>query len=320
MKHHIFCSVLLLLNLNYVIVLAQTATRSNTEWPLDKQLDVMKENQRSLVIEWIKSTGNQMLAEKRLRNYLAQDTDYFNAFNKFLCECCKTAFMSASKKSDGGGNPEWAAGIVVLQIPRDMLLSAIVPQLNPGKQLYGLLDGNDRDMAQYLEYQADDDSSSFRAYANYLSKHKKRGLPPGLIGYMIHKQPGKALVCVTDVFVKETKQSKELLWAEHVISDIIWKHDYGFLPKTKTEPEAITQLYILSKYDEWWVRLYVAEVMRQHKAFRQPEIIERLKKDEYLLVRKSIESFTKTVDMGKNSTTNKKETDLPQNNRDNNVE
>ena len=34
--------------------------------------------------------------------------------------------------------------------------------------------------------------------------------------------------------------------------------------------------------------LYVAQVMRQHRGFRRPEIIERLKKDDHSLVREAM--------------------------------
>jgi hypothetical protein len=52
--------------------------------------------------------------------------------------------------------------------------------------------------------------------------------------------------------------------------------------------EAAFQLEKLSKSDEWWVRMYVAAIIRQHPAFRCPEIVARLEKDSHPLVRETM--------------------------------
>jgi hypothetical protein len=77
-----------------------------------------------------------------------------------------------------------------------------------------------------------------------------------------------------------------------VVSNTIWKHEHGFLDKSKVEPEAMVQLDKLSKDDEWWVRLYGGEILRRHPAFRTPELLARLAADKHPLVQEAV-TFTK---------------------------
>jgi len=118
--------------------------------------------------------------------------------------------------------------------------------------------------------------------------HKEPPLP--LIRRMFDRSAGTALLTMSHVYTpfQDTARRRQLLWGEHVVSDTIWKHRHGFLPTTKVESEAATQIAKLSKDDAWWVRLYVAEILRQHPAFRTPELVERLTKDPHELVRDAI--------------------------------
>ena len=257
----------------------------------------MDENQRSLVIDWMQSVGDQKRVEGQIRNRLNHDPQFRHVYYTFVIECCELAFKPTNKTRMGEnvhGNIEWAAGIVVLQVPRDILLSAIVPQLDPGKRLDGILEGQDRDLAEYLEFQATNASPvCFQVYENYLRDHKSEP-PTGLIAYMIHKCPEKAFHCLMDIFPDTGNDAKKWLWAEHVIGNTLWKQKYGFVGEHDSDVEPIAQIDVLSKISHWWIRLYAAEIMRQHAEFRQMAIIERLKQDEHPLVRKAIMSFAKT--------------------------
>lgn len=48
----------------------------------------------------------------------------------------------------------------------------------------------------------------------------------------------------------------------------------------EAKPAAIEQLEKLAEHAQWWVRLYVLEVLRQHSELQSPEVRERLRKDE----------------------------------------
>jgi hypothetical protein len=111
---------------------------------------------------------------------------------------------------------------------------------------------------------------------------------------LYHEHPGDALLLMAHsaLLPDDPVKVKSLLWAEHVLGDAIWEHNNGFLDTTKVEPETAAELGKLCKYDEWWVRLYVAEILRQHPAFRTPELIARLAVDKNPLVRDAMD-FTK---------------------------
>jgi len=124
-----------------------------------------------------------------------------------------------------------------------------------------------------------------RQYAS--GKSEQPTLP--LISRMYELDPGEAMLTMMRVLLRENLDARrQIIWAEHVIADVLWKHEHKFLEPNQIDPPAADQLKKLSESPYWWARLYVAETMRQHLGFRQPEIIERLKKDEHLLVQKAV--------------------------------
>jgi hypothetical protein len=91
--------------------------------------------------------------------------------------------------------------------------------------------------------------------------------------------------------LRQPDELKAILWAEHVVSDVLWMQQYGFLSPDEVEPAATRELVKLSGHKEWWVRLYVAGIIRQHPSFRQPELIDRLQRDEHPWIREVITAF-----------------------------
>ncbi|HUU83155.1 MAG TPA: hypothetical protein VM243_06585 [Phycisphaerae bacterium] len=53
-------------------------------------------------------------------------------------------------------------------------------------------------------------------------------------------------------------------------------------------PGAARELVKLSRHEEWWVRLYAGQIMRQHAAFRQSELMELLGRDDHAMVRQVV--------------------------------
>jgi len=130
----------------------------------------------------------------------------------------------------------------------------------------------------------------FSLYYSRIWRDFRKGMDPpdGLIRYMYERNPGTALLTMNLAARLDRNESRQITWAEHVISDVIWKHTHKFLKPHVVEPVAAEQLAKLSRSKNWWARLYVAEIMCQHEGFRQPEIIQRLKKDDHPLVRKAM--------------------------------
>jgi hypothetical protein len=83
----------------------------------------------------------------------------------------------------------------------------------------------------------------------------------------------------------------EILLAEHVIGNAIWLNENGFAERfQRALPEVNAELTNLAKHREWWARLYVAEIMRQHPELRQANVVQRLCTDSNALVSKAAKS------------------------------
>jgi len=139
-------------------------------------------------------------------------------------------------------------------------------------------------------------------YLDFFQRALAEGKDPPrvLTRYLYERDPGGVVLMLTGLreYFGRTREEllsaderKAIFWAEHVISDTIWKHEYGFLDKDKVEPEAARELERLARHKEWWVRLYAAEIMRQHAAFRREVLVRRLAKDRHPLVREVAEKI-----------------------------
>jgi hypothetical protein len=80
---------------------------------------------------------------------------------------------------------------------------------------------------------------------------------------------------------RENRVPDEILVAEKIISHAISLKNWE---NGKLLPEAREQLAKLSEHREWWVRLYVAEIMRRHRELRLPDVLQKLSSDEHALV------------------------------------
>lgn len=90
---------------------------------------------------------------------------------------------------------------------------------------------------------------------------------------------------------RQEEKLQELLLAEHIVSSAIWLNNNGFVEYfQKVLPEAKVQLLKLSRYDQWWGRLYVAEIMRQNPELRLEDVLSRLSNDRDVSVRKVAKS------------------------------
>jgi len=192
-----------------------------------------------------------------------------------------------------------ALGLIAkqLEISDGDIFAAIVPYLDTDdealhKALLGVFSG--------FENASAGRPPDFSRYGGLISWEFRTGKEPswGLIRYMYERNPGVALLTVTRAAPSQERGDwKAILWGEHAIADVLWKHEHKFLPEGQVEPTAAQQLEKLSMSDHWWVRLYVAEIMRQYKGFRQKKIIERLKQDEHPLVRKAVQVFADAYDV-----------------------
>jgi hypothetical protein len=80
-------------------------------------------------------------------------------------------------------------------------------------------------------------------------------------------------------------ERREIELAEHLVSNAIWLKEHGFDDRfQKALPEAAAELAKLAKHDQWWARLYVVYIMRQHPELRQSDVLQELRADSNSLV------------------------------------
>ena len=140
----------------------------------------------------------------------------------------------------------------------------------------------------------------FRYYVDYLRRHGDRPLPLLLIGHMFRTSPTKALQAMLSVETKRNYPPKpndlttpfapehsRLLLADHEINDVLWTWEFKFNVLQERLETAQLRLVQFSEHDQWWVRLYAAEILRQHPGFELRDILERLQSDDHELVRKA---------------------------------
>jgi len=202
-----------------------------------------------------------------------------------------------------------ALGLIAghLKIRKDKIVSALIPYLETEDQevrkgLRGVL-------AEY-EPRSPETSTDFSYYGATIEGcfRNSTELPLGLVRHMFEKDPGAALITFMRAIpardrattaqilsaerlgtpLPDRATARQILWAEHLIADVLWKHEHKFLSPDQIDPPVATELEKASRSSHWWVRLYVAKIMRRHPGFRQPELIERLKKDAHPLVRKAM--------------------------------
>ena len=79
---------------------------------------------------------------------------------------------------------------------------------------------------------------------------------------------------------------------ERFIADALYeKHHLGGLPGGEIDDATASVIRRLGESEHWWARMFAAEIMVQNKEFRDPEVIDRLLKDENNLVSQSVASI-----------------------------
>jgi len=120
--------------------------------------------------------------------------------------------------------------------------------------------------------------------------HRDKELPRALIQHLYKRDAGRAVLTIQKAYgMNDAGQWRPVFWAEHQVSDVLWKWGYRFLDRDTVEPEADKALRELASHKDWWARLYVAEVMKQYPPFRSTELIEILRNDDDETVRTAIQ-------------------------------
>jgi hypothetical protein len=187
-----------------------------------------------------------------------------------------------------------STGMVLVQvlyytrIPRTAMVAAVAPLLNCGDNK---IERSARAVAEIIEGGINQgDCVNFTYYRNYAEGCQRTGkeIEIGLVKRMYSVDPGQALLTYLDVYEQEIHQQRPIRLGEKAVSDYFWKRRYGFLGPNEVDPQAVEQLKLLSERSEWWARLYVAYIYRDHPELRSEEAVQRLREDGHPLVKEAM--------------------------------
>jgi len=118
----------------------------------------------------------------------------------------------------------------------------------------------------------------------YLRQHCPQ--PPKRFSMLLCASSPRRALLALDAAYSNPDRHREIIWADHVVADAIWKDENKFLTTNETNA-ASAQLQKLRTSDEWWVRLYVVEIMNKHEFLRDERVLESLRRDKHESVRRA---------------------------------
>ena len=95
------------------------------------------------------------------------------------------------------------------------------------------------------------------------------------------------------------KARRQIELAEHIVSNAIWLDKHDFIVRFQSALPEVKEAFATLMQGEWWARLYVAYIMRQHPKLRQDELLQQLTKDENELVKEIAQIKTPGVEAGR---------------------
>lgn len=240
-----------------------------------------------------------------------QNPEKYEAYTKFLVE----VLFNAGR----GDVPEAMFANVVLELtPPAVVLASIAPHIGPGGKLEGSLDEKHSDLAKYIQRQPQQGhigSANLIQYVRYLKSGKMGRFTNQvnhevMINHMLRTDPQNAFVAMLWVDYdfrpysrtpyggkKDEIPKVQLLQMAYAdISDYLYRMHYN-MPKYPfpipdgLERKVKSHLKLLIDHKRWWVRLYVAHLLKSERILRWPDILEKVGQDQNPSIQKIIESI-----------------------------
>lgn len=147
-----------------------------------------------------------------------------------------------------------------------------------------------RDIMTYI----DAGGTDFSHYVGVLEERQRAGrpAPESLAMFMYRRDPSRALGVARPVYGKELsrEQGRAILWAEHVVNEVIWRRANDFEVDAAAQQAATEQLTKLLDLNEWWIDLYVAAVLDRHARLATPALLQRLKASKHPIIRRFLQA------------------------------
>jgi len=263
-----------------------------------------------VAVEHIASRKEEILLEiKKLKEmgtaeHLLQQLIYFRANMRKV----KDAGQITSDRMESGMNttlyiigtfltPTDQSFQKISSLSAQFLIKAVVPYLetedpNLKKELYRILKIVDLDVAgkqvhpKYSEYPVD-----YTEYKLFMEVNRDNLSEP-LVQYMYQKSPGDALLTLAQVYLKDSTEKDSVIQAVAIIREDFWKRYHG---PAESRPriisvkamQALDQLS--ARYPQWWIQMYVVEIILREPRFINPQILERLKNAKHPFILEKLE-------------------------------
>ena len=263
------------------------AESNGERMPLREQFAALEETTRNAFMDYASQQAQHRQLEEEFRQRLRKlnPTDR----KKFIGYIADLVVLSFGKPTDGNHDDGvWAAGLVVLSTPRDIVLEAIVPELRAGGRMENILTQGDQDLRKYLERETKISRPTIDEYINYLARHDFDN-SKGLVQYLLKRYPERAFIGLVSVFADSLDDRNKLLAHHHEIWAVISRVEiHNSKEAVLLNAQTSAAVEYLSKHKKWWGRLYVGELMHRYPAIRIPEVVTRLSHDEDALVAKAV--------------------------------
>lgn len=128
--------------------------------------------------------------------------------------------------------------------------------------------------------------ADFTQFVAYLRGHQAQ-LPQALVLWMYQRDPAAAMEQMMALYGSRmaSEDMHTMVIAARVLDQFEWKLRHNLASAADADALAIEQLGKLARFEQWWVRLYAAQMLARYPQLRQDAIVERLTKDPDPLVR-----------------------------------
>ncbi|MCH8150211.1 MAG: hypothetical protein IH987_19905 [Planctomycetes bacterium] len=180
-----------------------------------------------------------------------------------------------------------AAGFLLQRLsgPKDVMVAVVARHLgDPDAAIRHAV----RDLLHHYEDRSAGRTPDFSAYRALIESEVRAGRSASisLVRFMYESDPSAALLTLIRGYqLRQPTDLRSILWAEHIVDEMLWKRTHGFIGPREVEPPALRELETLSRDKRWWVRAYVAQILHQHSELRRQAVVERLARDHHPLVR-----------------------------------
>ncbi|MFO0944651.1 MAG: hypothetical protein U1D30_01700 [Planctomycetota bacterium] len=194
------------------------------------------------------------------------------------------------------------ANVLMLATPPRVVLELIAPEIGPQGRLAGILDGPNADVARYIQWQEPQGyagPANFVEYEHYLKGGRSKGIHAKvnadiIIVHMFREDPQHALATMLSVVYgfesnargncylhvgQEIAKVRELQLAHAEIGDFLFRTRYSFPLREGQGQDVSGLLAKLCQQEQWWVRLYVANLVGSQPKLSSPELLGRLVED-----------------------------------------